>query len=471
MGFPTPLESCPSGLEVLRHISGGAATGGTSAGAATGGFVATGGAAPTGGNAATGGASANPCSPNPCINGGTCSPSGSSYACVCAAGYKGTNCQTLIDNCTPNPCQNAGICVNGINTYTCQCSGGYGGLTCNTPVYTALQIPANLTNCLVAAISGDCGIAVGQCTKSVSAGTTFYQAVKWNTSTGAASLLLPYATSAQAIGVNSDGSLIVGNAYLDNLGATTGGVIWTSPSAAPTAINQASYLNQLSANGEIAVGATSAGAGAYWDVTNILTSGATPVSVITLTTEAAAAGVSNDGSVVVGTATQPVHDGTSTAVRWTAAAGAVSLANYSACSAGTPCSLSNADGVSGDGNVTFGTSSTFSSGAVVRWVGTGAPQLLESPDPNLTPRPYSSNFDGSIIVGANGSDGFIWDLKSGNLQSLSGVLATIGVALPTAPSIEAVGICNNGTVVIGNSISDTSIPWAVNLTNTGVAGL
>jgi uncharacterized membrane protein len=190
-----------------------------------------------------------------------------------------------------------------------------------------------------------------------------------------------------------------------------------------------------------------------------------------LTTDAAANGVSNDGSVVVGTATQPVHDGTSTAVRWTAATAAVSLANYSTCPNSSPCAYANANGVSGDGNVTFGRSYDLIGGVAVRWVGTGAAQLLAALDPNDTPNPYGSNFDGSIIIGITSSDGFIWDLKSGKLQSLTGVLATIGVALPTAPSIEAVGICNNGTVVVGNSVADTSTPWAVNLTNTGVAGL
>jgi len=37
----------------------------------------------------------NACSTNPCLNGATCTAtgSGSSYTCTCAAGYSGTNCQ------------------------------------------------------------------------------------------------------------------------------------------------------------------------------------------------------------------------------------------------------------------------------------------------------------------------------------------------------------------------------------------
>jgi hypothetical protein len=34
------------------------------------------------------------CSPNPCLNGGTCSVTSSGFSCACAAGWKGTTCQT-----------------------------------------------------------------------------------------------------------------------------------------------------------------------------------------------------------------------------------------------------------------------------------------------------------------------------------------------------------------------------------------
>ncbi len=34
------------------------------------------------------------CTPNPCLNGGTCSPTSSGFSCACSAGWKGTTCQT-----------------------------------------------------------------------------------------------------------------------------------------------------------------------------------------------------------------------------------------------------------------------------------------------------------------------------------------------------------------------------------------
>ena len=38
----------------------------------------------------------NPCANNPCLNGGTCQTTGSSYTCQCAQFYSGTNCQICI---------------------------------------------------------------------------------------------------------------------------------------------------------------------------------------------------------------------------------------------------------------------------------------------------------------------------------------------------------------------------------------
>ena len=33
------------------------------------------------------------CQPNPCLNGGTCSPTPSGYMCYCDEGYKGDTCE------------------------------------------------------------------------------------------------------------------------------------------------------------------------------------------------------------------------------------------------------------------------------------------------------------------------------------------------------------------------------------------
>jgi hypothetical protein len=72
----------------------------------------------------------DPCDPNPCQNGGTCSASGEAFSCACAAGFSGNTCEINIDDCSPNPCQNDGTCSDGIDAYTCSCAAGFSGNEC-----------------------------------------------------------------------------------------------------------------------------------------------------------------------------------------------------------------------------------------------------------------------------------------------------------------------------------------------------
>ena len=96
----------------------------------------------------------NPCFNSPCLNGATCSTSGSTYICLCPQFYSGTNCQTckllkkfleyifllkfytLLDTniCLTTPCLNGATCTTtGTgSTYTCTCPTGYLGTNCQT---------------------------------------------------------------------------------------------------------------------------------------------------------------------------------------------------------------------------------------------------------------------------------------------------------------------------------------------------
>ena len=95
----------------------------------------------------------NGCFNNPCLNGATCTPNGNTYTCYCAQFYSGSNCGTckqtkythilwlflkifsklLVNNaCDSGPCLNGATCTNtgsGL-TYLCSCPGGYSGNTC-----------------------------------------------------------------------------------------------------------------------------------------------------------------------------------------------------------------------------------------------------------------------------------------------------------------------------------------------------
>jgi hypothetical protein len=53
---------------------------------------------------------------------------------ACPSGYTGTGAAgcTNIDDCSPQPCLNGGTCTDGVNSYTCVCTGGYTGMRCGT---------------------------------------------------------------------------------------------------------------------------------------------------------------------------------------------------------------------------------------------------------------------------------------------------------------------------------------------------
>lgn len=60
---------------------------------------------------------ATPCQPNPCQNGGVCSPQGNTFSCQCPPTYMGRCCEIRIttttpyDPCRQSPCRNGGTCI------------------------------------------------------------------------------------------------------------------------------------------------------------------------------------------------------------------------------------------------------------------------------------------------------------------------------------------------------------------------
>ncbi|XP_055997126.1 CRISP/Allergen/PR-1-like [Ostrea edulis] len=84
------------------------------------------------------GGGSNPCSTNPCKNGGTCSSVSGNAVCKCTSGWSGNTCETkdAANPCSPNPCQNGGTCTNDSGSAKCQCSGGWSGNTCTTKANT-----------------------------------------------------------------------------------------------------------------------------------------------------------------------------------------------------------------------------------------------------------------------------------------------------------------------------------------------
>lgn len=72
------------------------------------------------------------CEGNPCLNGGTCTQVGNSFACDCPSSHHGPICANDVDHCSSDPCATEGMCVEYANGtgYYCLCSIGYDGVLC-----------------------------------------------------------------------------------------------------------------------------------------------------------------------------------------------------------------------------------------------------------------------------------------------------------------------------------------------------
>ncbi|CAF0870390.1 unnamed protein product [Adineta ricciae] len=83
----------------------------------------------------------NPCASQPCLNGGTCTPtSPTTFVCSCTPSFYGPCCETR-NYCIPNPCYNGGSCVATTTGYLCQCSWPYTGSNCETLITTPAPRP------------------------------------------------------------------------------------------------------------------------------------------------------------------------------------------------------------------------------------------------------------------------------------------------------------------------------------------
>lgn len=163
-----------------------------------------------------------------------------------------------------------------------------------------------------------------------------------------------------------------------------------------------------------------------------------------------ALGVSGDGSVIVGGSSSANG---SEAFRWTAAEGMKGLGLASG------ASFSRATGISGDNGTIIGHNGFSNHNRAFRWTAAeGMTQLGTLPGDNVSEANFAS-FDGSVIVGRstvdfNPSRAFIWD-KANGMRDLKGVLmagnpALAGWALRTAESISA-----DGRTVVGYGVNPT----------------
>lgn len=77
---------------------------------------------------------ADPCSSNPCANGGQCSTIDFQYICTCTPFFSGKTCKQDVNECDarPSPCRNGGACINEVGGYRCQCPQEFTGKHCES---------------------------------------------------------------------------------------------------------------------------------------------------------------------------------------------------------------------------------------------------------------------------------------------------------------------------------------------------
>ncbi len=161
-----------------------------------------------------------------------------------------------------------------------------------------------------------------------------------------------------------------------------------------------------------------------------------------------ASGVSADGNIVVGQSSSPAGP---QAFRWTQATGMVGLGdlpggNFS----------SEARGVSSDGSVIVGEADSAGGSEAFRWTAPGGMQGLGHVQPGNTGRALATSADGSVIVGQDGG-AFYWT-QSGGMRSLTELLINdygLGPQLTGWSLFEARDISDDGRVIIGYGTSPT----------------
>lgn len=285
------------------------------------------------------------------------------------------------------------------------------------------------------------------------------EAARWNTKTQKLSRLgiLPGYQNSLINAFSSNGTVAVGTA--SSLG-TQEALRWTKKGFARLGFlpgNQDySRAQAISADGSVIAGtAIKPGVGRQ-AVIWTRAKGMVVLGDLGGTHQSSGSGISADGKVVVGatsTATSAAVDTDAIAFRWTKKGGMVALGTL------PNASTSRATGISANGKVAVGTCSTNGKMQACRWVGTGPAQglgFISGYDNSVL---WHTSRDGSVAVGQAHlinavnqqivSAAVIWDQTHG-LRKLEDVLATdYGISTAGWKIESARGVSSDGKIIAG----------------------
>ncbi|RXG69291.1 Cadherin-related tumor suppressor [Armadillidium vulgare] len=83
----------------------------------------------------------NACDNNPCRNGGSCQTTlEGGFFCLCRPGFRGNQCELESESCRPNPCQNGGSCISLRPGYKCSCPLNFYGPHCEKSTFSFSEL-------------------------------------------------------------------------------------------------------------------------------------------------------------------------------------------------------------------------------------------------------------------------------------------------------------------------------------------
>jgi probable HAF family extracellular repeat protein len=305
-------------------------------------------------------------------------------------------------------------------------------------------------------VSGDGSTVVG--TSNIGGGSLQpNEAFRWTQATGMIGLgnnSIGVQVNSQAFGISQDGSVIVGQLVnFDNNIVRQTAFRWTALEGIVGLPYLPSLATDVSADGSIIVGygvglsnnVNATEAFRYTASVGVLGLGDLPGGSFF----SIALGVSDDGSRIVGRGSNNIN---TEAFLWTQANGMIGL-GYISGGGLLRAARSQAAGISSNGSVIVGYSTSPRSGVdgfeAFRWTQeTGMIGLGFLGTNNITSSAEAVSADGSVIVGTSGQ-AFIWDSANG-MRNLQDVLTTdFGLNLTGWQLSEAKGISADGLTIVG----------------------